>query len=178
MPKTISLDEIRVQSTADEFISIVAGNDYMASISYEVYAPLAFDKNLNIHYSQDVENLDFNFGEVGAENIKIKLSIVNTIPLDFSIAAKAIDADGNVIEGIGMSLDDNINAGTLDTPVQSDITISMTSRRETIDFNGLRLDIKAVCPSEDMYGVALNKNSSLEIKDMILTCPEGVTVNM
>ena len=98
--------------------------------------------------------------------------------MDFSIAAKAIDADGNVIEGIGMSLDDNINAGTLDTPVQSDITISMTSRRETIDFNGLRLDIKAVCPSEDMYGVALNKNSSLEIKDMILTCPEGVTVNM
>lgn len=178
MPKTISFDEIRVKSVADEFLSIVAGEDYKASISYEVYAPLAFDKNLNIHYSQDVKDIGFDLGEVNADNVKIKLGIVNTIPLDFTIVAYAIDADGNKIEDVDLSLDSQIKAGTLDAPVQSDITISMTSGRETFGFDGLRLDIKAVCPSEDMYGVALNKNNSLEIKDMVLTCPEGVTVNM
>lgn len=178
MPKTISFDEIRVQSPVDEYVTIASGQNYEASISYEVYAPLAFDKNLNIHYVQDVDNIGFELDDINAETLKITLSIVNTIPLDFNINAKPLDADGNVIEDVTLSIENNIKAGTLDAPAQSDIALSMTSSGKTFGFDGLRLDIKAVCPSEDMYGVALNINNSIEITNISLSCPEGVTVNM
>lgn len=178
LPKTISFDEIAVQSIGDEYITIATGEEYQASVSYDVYAPLAFDKDLKIEYSQDIDNIGFNLEEFGAENVKISLSLVNTIPLEFTISAKALDADGNEMKDVILSLDNTIKAGTLADPVQSDIAISMTSTGETFGFDGLRLDIKAVCPSETMYGVALNKNTSLEIKDIVLTCPDGVTVNM
>ena len=178
MPKTISFDDIRVQSIGDEYVTIAAGENYEAAITYDVNAPLAFDKDLNIEYTQNIENLGFTIDDVNAENISISLGLVNTIPLDFTITAEALDAAGNVMKDVSLSIDKTIKAGTISAPVQSDITLSLVSKADTFGFEGLRLAIKAVCPSEDMYGVALNINNSLEIKDIVLTCPEGIIVNM
>ena len=178
LPKTIAFNDINIHSATGEYVTVIPSESYSATISYNVYAPLAFDKDLSIEYSQDINGLGFSLGDVNAEKVNVSLSVISSIPLEFNIVAEALDPDGNVMKDVDLSLDNVIKAGTLDSPVQSDITLSMTSQRETIIFDGLRLGIKAVSPSEDMYGVSLNSNHSLEIKDIVLTCPEGVIVKM
>jgi hypothetical protein len=39
------------------------------------------------------------------------------------------------------------------------------------------LTIKASGPAEDQVGTALNKNQGLEIKNISLSVPDGITIN-
>lgn len=176
LPETVTFDDITLTSTSADYVSIVSGDKYSASISYEVYAPLAFDKDLNIEFSTDINEIGLSFDEFSVENFKLGLKIENSIPLDFSIDAVVLDADGSVVNGMELKVSSPVKGGTQNSPAVSDIEISIKSTGDSFSLDGLRLNMNASAPS-DLTGVALNEKQGFKITDLVITCPEGVTFN-
>jgi hypothetical protein len=176
LPETVTFDDIALTSTSTDYVSIVSGDKYSASISYEVYAPLAFDKDLNIEFSTDINEIGLSFDEFSVESFKLGLKIENSIPLDFSIDAVALDADGSVVNGMELKVSGPIKGGTQNSPAVSDIEISIKSTGDSFSLDGLRLTMNASAPS-DLTGVALNEKQGFKITDLVITCPEGITFN-
>lgn len=176
MPETISFDNIMISSSASDYISVKSNDTYSAVVSYEVYAPLAFDQKMVIAFSQDVEDLGLDLGE-GFENVKASMKVENSIPVDFTISAQAIDSEGNVVNDITLAVNKPIAAGSVASPVVTDIELTLNSRSGNISFDGLRLDMKAEAPDDPAkLGIALNKNQGLAIKDIVLNLPDGITL--
>ena len=176
LPETISFKDIRLTSSGSDFVTITPGEKYQAAVSYEVYAPLAFDKDLKIEYTQDVNNLNLRIEDVLVESIDLALTLENTVPVGFAFNdVKAIDSEGNVIEGVTITVDKEIQAGNLASPSITQAKLSLRSQSGSVEFDGLRLGIKAVAPASDLYGVALNEKQGLKISDIVLTVPEGIT---
>ena len=176
LPETVTFDDIALTSTSTDYVSIVSGDKYSASISYEVYAPLAFDKDLNIEFSTDINEIGLSFDEFSVESFKLGLKIENSIPLDFSIDAVALDPEGSVVNGMELKVSGPVKGGTQNSPAVSDIELSIKSAGDSFSLDALRLTMKASAPS-DLTGVALNEKQGFKITDLVITCPEGVTFN-
>ena len=67
-----------------------------------------------------------------------------------------------------------VAAGTHTSPVTTEVTLMIKSKSGTIAFDGLQLSMKAN-GSSALTGVALNENQGFDIKDLIITLPEGIT---
>lgn len=176
LPEKVTFDDITLTSTSTDYVSIVSGDKYSASISYEVYAPLAFDKDLNIEFSTDINEIGLSFDEFSVENFKLGLKIENSIPLDFAIDAVVLDAEGSVVSDMELNVSAPVKGGTQNSPAVSDIEISIKSTGDSFSLDGLRLTMNASAPS-DLTGVALNEKQGFKITDLVITCPEGITFN-
>lgn len=176
LPEKVIFDDIILTSTSTDYVSIVSGDKYSASISYEVYAPLAFDKDLNIEFSTDINEIGLSFDEFSVENFKLGLKIENSIPLDFAIDAVVLDAEGSVVNDMELNVSAPVKGGTQNSPAVSDIEISIKSTGDSFSLDGLRLTMNASAPS-DLTGVALNEKQGFKITDLVITCPEGITFN-
>lgn len=176
LPEKVTFDDITLTSTSTDYVSIVSGDKYSASISYEVYAPLAFDKDLNIEFSTDINEIGLSFDEFSVENFKLGLKIENSIPLDFAIDAVVLDAEGSVVNDMELNVSAPVKGGTQNSPAVSDIEISIKSTGDSFSLDGLRLTMNASAPS-DLTGVALNEKQGFKITDLVITCPEGITFN-
>ncbi len=174
LPETITIDEISLASVNKDYVEIRSGSRYNASIAYEVYAPLAFDKDMSLSFDQEITDLGLDLG-MDLSAISATLNIVNSIPLDFTITAKALNSYGNVINDIDISVSKTIAAGSHTNPVTTEVTLSIKSNSGTIAFDGLKLSMKAN-GSSAMAGVALNENQGFGIKDLVITLPEGITI--
>ena len=173
LPETISIDDISLSSSGEDYIQIISGNSYKASVAYEVYAPLAFDQNMKISFDQKVTDLGLDLG-ISLSAISASMNIENSIPLDFTIAAKALDSDGKVMNDIDVTVSKAVAAGTHTSPVTTEVTLMIKSKSGVIAFDGLHLSMKAN-GSSALTGVALNENQGFDIKDLIITLPEGIT---
>lgn len=176
LPETVTFDDIALTSTSSDYVSIVSGDKYNASISYEVYAPLAFDKNLKIEFTTDIDDIALSFDGVSLKGFKLGLKIENSIPLDFAIDAVVLDAEGSVVNDMELNVSAPVKGGTQNSPVVSDIELSITSATDSFSLDALRLTMKASVPS-DLTGVALNEKQGFKITDLVITCPEGITFN-
>lgn len=176
LPETVSFDDVTLTSTSDDYITIVSDERYNASLSYEVYAPLAFDKDLNVEFSTDIENIGMSLDDVTIEYLTVSLKIENSIPLDFSIKAFALDAEGEVSSDLELTVSGPVKGGTQNSPAVSDIDLSIKSTGGQFELDALRLTMTASAPS-DLTGVALNDNQGFKITDLVITCPEGITFN-
>jgi hypothetical protein len=176
LPEKVTFDDITLTSTSTDYVSIVSGDKYSASISYEVYAPLAFDKDLNIEFSTDINEIGLSFDEFSVESFKLGLKIENSIPLDFAIDAVVLDAEGSVVNDMELNVSAPVKGGTQNSPAVSDIEISIKSTGDSFSLDGLRLTMNASAPS-DLTGVALNEKQGFKITNLVITCPEGVTFN-
>lgn len=176
LPEKVTFDDITLTSTSTDYVSIVSGDKYSASISYEVYAPLAFDKDLNIEFSTDINEIGLSFDEFSVENFKLGFKIENSIPLDFAIDAVVLDAEGSVVSDMELNVSAPVKGGTQNSPAVSDIEISIKSTGDSFSLDGLRLTMNASAPS-DLTGVALNEKQGFKITDLVITCPEGITFN-
>lgn len=176
LPEKVIFDDIILTSTSTDYVSIVSGDKYSASISYEVYAPLAFDKDLNIEFSTDINEIGLSFDEFSVENFKLGFKIENSIPLDFAIDAVVLDAEGSVVSDMELNVSAPVKGGTQNSPAVNDIEISIKSTGDSFSLDGLRLTMNASAPS-DLTGVALNEKQGFKITDLVITCPEGITFN-
>ena len=174
LPEKVTFDDITLTSTSSDYVSIVSGDKYNASISYEVYAPLAFDKDLKIEFTTDIDDIALSFDGVSLKGFKLGLKIENSIPLDFAIDAVVLDAEGSVVNDMELNVSAPVKGGTQNSPAVSDIELSITSATDSFSLDALRLTMKASVPS-DLTGVALNENQGFRITDLVITCPEGIT---
>ena len=103
--------------------------------------------------------------------------MVNSIPLNLTLDAVAIDSEGNVINGMTLGLDKQIVSGTHKEPVTTPVSLQLNNSNDRFTLDGLRLTVKAAGPAESQVGTALNSNQGLEIRNLSLSVPDGITLN-
>ena len=171
VPDRIGVDNIDVEA-ADEFVTLTSGGRYNVVYDFELAAALAFGKDVKIVYSTDFTGWNETFNpndESFALEIRdadVKFDFVNMIPMAISLDAAAIDVDGNVIPGIKVTLNGDIQAGSVEKPSTSVLTLNLEGSAEQMrKLDGLRLNLTGSDPGT-MSGVCLNKNQGVQFKNM------------
>lgn len=161
-----------VMEPQDEYIDIVPGSVYGIGLDYDFMAPLSFGPDFRLQITEDIHNLNVDIQEVAVSQAVVKLTAVNAVPLAFNLGAVAIDAEGNVIEGVSADIDKTIAAGTLDSPSVNPVQITLSTKGR-LSFEGIRLTVTADSPAE----APLNENQYFMFSDISLHLPEGITYN-
>lgn len=177
LPESISVDGIRVKSSNDSYVSLSTDGNYSASIEYEVDAPLAFGSGLRLSFIQDIEDIGLEFEGMDIPSATISMNLINSIPIGFSLTANALDSDGNVIEDITLSTDKPIAPGSLASPTENNIVITLKNKGDELIVSGLRIALSA-SSNEDFAGITLNTGQGIEIRDMAFALPEGINMNL
>lgn len=175
LPEKITIHDLTVYPVADA-VMIDAGASYDITVDYGVSAPMSFGEDLNLAFTQTIENLGLTFDEVKVRSAELRMEIINTIPVDFSIEAECIDSDGEEMSGTTLSMDNHISAGSQDSPVTTPVKISLSNRSGILDIDELKLTMKALSASSEYHGICLNKNQGFEIRNIVLSLPDGVGV--
>jgi hypothetical protein len=176
-PDEIKISNIEIKSS-DDFVLIETGTNLKASAAYELYAPLAFGNEFRFRYDVDIQDLGLDLTESGIKSASLILNAENSLPLDFSIAAKALDKEGNPAEKLNLEVIGDVMSGTQHSPSTSPIEIRLNSLDNGIELNSLKLTLTATCPSEAHQGIPLNEAQGLKISDVALRLPDGVTVDV
>lgn len=175
IPEKISVENILIESASD-FITVESSKTYAADFEYWLDTPLAFGEDLDFTYSLDIENLNLEF-DGNLKSVELILEMVNSIPLSFELMAEAIDSEGNIVKGMTLNLDKKIPSGTHLSPVSTPVTIAVNNSNDVFSLKGLRMTFKAEGPSVDHIGTALNSAQGLEIKNIVLSVPDGIVIN-
>lgn len=172
-PEQIEIHNVLIEPD-DNFIFVEAECSFRVDIDYEFVAPLAFGEDLSITFAYEIPLASDSSLELGS--CILGMNMENTIPLDFHITAQAVDAEGNVIEDADVDIDLVLKGGTLDEPTVTPVEISVNSDGSS-PVHSLMLNLKASVP-EGMEGVTLNEADGINLKDMSLTLPDGITLDL
>jgi hypothetical protein len=175
-PDKIRVSDVVVTLSRD-FIEIVPGATYDCAMGYELYAPLAFGKDFRLQYDLGLSDLAMDLSGYGISNAVLTMSVTNSIPLNFSLSSKALDADGQPVEGLDIDVVGIIASGVHGKSVTSDVELHLKSTGESVNFSSLDLTLVATAPAENHLGTALNEQQGLDIKGISLRLPDGVTVD-
>ena len=175
IPEKISIDGMKLK-LADEYAHFNLGVSYQVQYEYLLNLPLTFGEELNIQYTFDVNTYDVDL-EAGVSNSILNLELVNSLPITFDLDVQALDSEDNPIEWIEFDLDAKIASGTQDSPTVSPVVLTFKSHKEQISFAGLRFKVSATAASADHLGVSLNKNQGIELRNLTLSVPDGITIN-
>lgn len=176
-PDMIKVSDV-VISSARDYVEIIPGTTYDCSLGYELLAPLAFGKKFSLKYDLGLSDLAMDLSEYGISNASLTMTVTNGIPLNFSLSAKALDADGQPVEGLDMDVVGNIASGVHNDPSTSVVELRLKSTGKSVNFNSLALTLIATAPADIHLGTALNENQGLEIKGISLRLPDGVTIDV
>ena len=124
----------------------------------------------------DITGLDFNFEEdLSFEEAELHTVLENTIPLDFSLAIVPIDAEGNPIPDISISLeadqDPAVKAGAVGSPSKNPLTIRLTCNG-TLVMDGLRFVLDGRT-GKGHEGERLSNEQGIRLTDVYLRIPKG-----
>ena len=176
IPESIGIEYVSVTSTSDDFITFNLDGEYKIALGYEVTLPLAFDKDALIAFTYDISDLDLVF-EAMVGSAELNLEMTNSIPLGFEVKAHCLDSEGNVSSSMEMNVDGKILAGSHESPTSNNIRISLKNNADTFELAGLRLSLKAAA-SDNHVGISLNENQGLEINNISMSIPDGITIDL
>ena len=174
MPETFSIHDILVE-TEKKFITVVADHKYDVNLELQFESQMAFGKELNIGFQHDF-GLNFNRSTAGVGSLVLSMNMYNTLPLDLKLQCIALDEHGNQVGAT--ALDILMKGGTIAEPTLSPAEIRFgTSSATDVSVSRLRFHISVSC-SEEIQGNVLNTNQGLAIKDVVLSLPDGVKVDL
>ena len=189
IPDTISM---KINSVVKDDVSckINLNEKYAISMENKVDFPLAFGENLKIIYNDTIDGWHNDIEDFDMKVINITADVYNSTPLSIELVAKAIsfekDADGNAIvipdSEISVEFENNkvIDAGTVDNPTKIPIKIVLKEHKAGAISNkldGIVLVINGGT-SKSIVGVALNKEQYIQLKDLSIKIPGGITADL
>lgn len=181
IPDEIKL-EIKAKAQQIE-VEMSLGKDYLVNTDYDINVPLAFGPDFRIVYRDTINDWHKDIEDYEVQRINLTAEAYNSIPLDLILTAEAIDVDGNVIDGIEVTVDQDILAGIQNVPTVTPVLISLiekTSGSMKI-LDGIRLRAEGNITkenSEKIVGTNLNQNQYLQLKKMKLKVPGGLKINL
>lgn len=179
IPEKISIHDINVNFFDDYFYVGLFITSYRVDLNFKLEFPMIFGENLQFEYIYDVDIEDVDF-EAVVKNAVLNLDLINSIPLSFDLEVQALDADGYPIDWLEFDVkpDVVVASGSQKAPVTTHLALNFKTERESIKFSALRYKITATAPSPEHLGVSLNKNQKIELKNMSLTIPDGLSINL
>lgn len=158
----------------EDYGLIIPGATYFFDGGYEFIAPLSFGSGFRLELDDEIRNLNLDVTAVDVAEAHLEMNLVNTLPLEIQMSGQAIDAEGNVLEHIAAEFEGTITGGTVDNPSVNAVTVKLTNEGE-LKLDGVRFRMVAR-PSGD--GVILNRNQYLQLTDIRLSLPQGVTYHV
>ena len=167
----------------NQWITVESGKNYGGSFQAGVKAPISFTDATSLSFGYEMNDLDVDLSVAG-EYLKgdtkavIKLQAINEIPFNFALSVSALDADKKPIEGVSITPDKiEIGAGTIAKPETSSpqITIVLPSGSKLI--KGISIKFNATVDKAH-EGQPLNQNQSLTLKNVKLSLPDGITMDL
>lgn len=175
-PTSIAVEDITAD-VADSWIVVEPSKDYSISCRFSVESPLAFGAQSKIALSDMDINLGLDLGNtLEIKEVSLDMKAENTIPFGLGLVATPVDENGVPVPGITVTVSDNIAAGSLENPSVTPLTITLKTEN-TISLNTLKLSILAASDA-NVAGTPLNRNQGLELKDIVLKLPEGITTDL
>lgn len=160
--------------------------EYKLQVKYNISVPIKLGRELNIIYHDTID--DFNKDIEDYVNYvteaQVLTEIENTIPLEMTCSAQAIDVNKKVIRGIKVSAPEKVNAAGWDA-INGKTTLTQTSfsllLQETVagemsKLDGLVFKISAKANST-VAGATLKKDQYLKISAK-MKVPGGITVDI
>jgi hypothetical protein len=176
IPDMVQIKDIRLIASRD-YASIVAGQEVEFSFGYELDAPLAFGPDLAMDLEYELAGFQLSINDVNVKKAVLTLDAVNSIPLSLNVTAVVLDSEGMPVNDMEITIDNEIKAGSVQSPTESSVTLTLTSEAEYLNLDGLRLCFRATCPPE-CQGIVLNENQTLELKEIKIFLPEGASVDV
>ena len=162
-----------LDNEVSKYMTVVPDSRYELQFDYS-FSCSAFGPAFRIATTKDINDMAIKLDEADIPSVKLIFNAINTIPIEMTIAAEPIDADGNVLTNITAEVDSSIKAGSLDVPTNTPVALTLRSNGP-IEFDGLKLAFTATTASD--YSV-LNINQYLQLTDIALVLPEGLTFNV
>lgn len=177
LPEYIRFKEFDIDID-NEYLTIVPGEKYVVEETYSLYAPLAFGPDFRLPYTFRIEDIGFEFSEVGVSSLRLEMDVESTVPLEFDAEVSLLGNDGNAVEGLDIRVMDNavLKAGSLGSPVMSELAFEISAAGGNFAFDGIELHLDASATGNEIN--SLNVNQSLHVKNVVVRLPEGISLDM
>lgn len=186
VPDSISI-VVTAEADPDALHSIdLSIPEYKLQVKYNISVPIKLGKDLNIIYHDTIDdfNKDIEDYVKYVTEAQVLTEIDNTIPLEMTCSAQAVDVNKKVLKGIKVSAPqkveaagwDAINGKTTLTQTSFSLLLEETVRGEMTKLDGLVFKISAKANST-VAGATLKKDQYLKITAK-MKVPGGVTVDI
>lgn len=163
MPDKIEIDGW-AHTDSSQVVTMGLNNKYHVYPTYELLAPLVMGKNMKLVYTKTMDDLHDDLKKLEVSKITFTANAKSNIPLDLTATMKAMDQQGNTIEGIRLE-----QSQTIGGLAESEITLTLTGN--TDDFQKMySMEIKAYAEcNETMEGQPLNENQAIRFDNIKIT---------
>lgn len=164
------------------------GRAYEMPSSYEVDVPLSFEQNLNIVYSDSVQDLNKDLNDLDKVILKkanVLLTVDNAIPLKLQLKPENVlikDVYGNELTAVKKTIEEDKQYVTESTdgekPVTSELVLNLTSEDTAFLSKIDRICFKLTAVPGSATGVPLKDTQWLKVTSIKLSVPGGVNVDL
>ena len=176
IPEEIVMDNIEAKAASNEY-TIALGSNYAVETNYLVQAPLSFGTDLNIAYRDTLDGWHGDIEDYEFKEALVTLKAVNGIPLGMKMEVDAIDAQGNVMQGVKAVVTGAITPGKTNAEQTSNLSIKLTAESGVLkNLDGLILKVDAKT-DETYKHINLNKGQSLKLTDIRFKIIGGIKVD-
>lgn len=178
IPDRIEMSNIDAQVPQDKYYKFNLGRSYDFSVNYQVVVPLAFGKDLKFTYSTVDDGWDDDLEKYNFREILATVTVSNTAPLNMVPTVHGIDRHGNVLTDITAEVEGVVAAGTLSSPTESELKITIRSTGSNIgDLDGVELLFDATSDTR-FVGTPLNAAQALKFTNIVLKLIGGIDIDL
>lgn len=164
--KMVSIESMVYASVKKFFTE--EGGGYLINWPLSLQVPVQFG-TYDVHGISNADTKD-----IRVRNVEFAMDIVNTIPFRFTCTAEAIDADGNVVENVGIDMPVTVESGNIQKPSTNPALMKITLGDGVINFDGFRINfIITEVPSS---GSVVSKDQGVQIINSSLRFPDGIII--
>lgn len=177
IPDLISFHDA-VSKAVPQVSEFILGSTYTFDCDYTAVIPLAFGDAMQLHYTHIDDNWDEDLEKYNFNTAVVTADVVNTIPLDMTPDAAALDTHGNDYTTIDVDVDGTVSAGTIAQPSVTQLKITLKSTGKNISgLDGVKLLFYAKA-NDSFTGTNLNKNQAVKFENIKITLKGGVLVDL
>lgn len=177
IPDLISFHDA-VSKAVPQVSEFILGSAYTFDCDYTAVIPLAFGDAMQLHYTHIDDNWDEDLEKYNFNTAVVTADVVNTIPLDMTPDAVALDAHGNDYTTIDVDVDGTVSAGTIAQPSVTQLKITLKSTGKNISgLDGVKLLFYATA-NDSFTGTNLNKDQAVKFENIKITLKGGVLVDL
>ena len=169
-PDAVQLSGVDLYADPDQYLQALTGNTYGLNFKTRVETPICFRENSRVTFTMPLD-AELNLDEIGLKRAVLILTYDNRIPLNFSLLAYALDAEGNRVDGVKVETYDTIMGNIL-----SGASLELTTSGD-LRFSRLVLEL-TVSSDSRIAGMHINRNQEIRFTDMYLYLPDGIQVRL
>lgn len=177
VPARIAVEDVQPEAVLRPFV-LKLDKIYDVDTEYEIIAPLAFGRDLNFVYRDTLDGWQDDLDGFELSHVEVELAAHNQVPMQMKLDALPLDADGNVLPDVKVTVTGNIPAGNGQDIRENHLKIELDAVGGTIrNLDGLQLIVTGNSTDESV-GKRLNEKQTLQFTGVRLRIKDGITLDL